>query len=303
MLIGQIYSETFYFYSSSLSSVHLVNDVQKLDWPLNSEPYHGTVYCCCDGLFLIGIWSKPKEESSILLLWNPSIRKSIVLSYSELPPHESFLYGLGYDSFREAYKVVRIDEDLDDDDDEILVLEKNGSWRKIDEIRGGITNGFFYLSNMDCLAFLHGAFHWIGVLPRFCVASFNISSEMYREIPLPPEMGWRANVGVSILGGMLCAYFNDHKMFNLWIMKKYDTKESWKKLFTIPSNGIASITPIYMFSDDQVLLSCGGMLYRISHGAFELCKNLIWPLNYDDIFTHIQDNIIYTESLISPKFL
>lgn len=42
------------FYSSSLSSVQVVEDEQKLDWPLSySKPEDVTLFCSCDGLVLI----------------------------------------------------------------------------------------------------------------------------------------------------------------------------------------------------------------------------------------------------------
>ncbi|MCD9561146.1 hypothetical protein HAX54_020120 [Datura stramonium] len=190
MLISQYgYDEdhTFTFYSSSLSSIQFVTDVQRLDWPLNSKPSHARVCCCCDGLFLVGIWGNLEEQDpSILLLWNPSTRESIVLSNSELPPVEFSLYGLGYDSTINDYKVVRIDEYIDASE-EILVL-KSGSWKKIDE-SSYRSRGWLLASryNMDGLAFVHEALHWLGCDPTDTVVSFNISNEMCGEIPLPPK--------------------------------------------------------------------------------------------------------------------
>ncbi|XP_059292424.1 F-box protein CPR1-like [Lycium ferocissimum] len=300
---------TFTFYSSSLSSVQLVKDIQRLDWPLNSKTIHARVYCCCDGLFLIGIWSNVEEEHpSILLLWNPATRESIVLSHSELPPSELSLYGLGYDSTSNDYKVVRIDGYDYYTPDEILVL-KSGSWKKIDKTTYR-SDGWLCAShdNMDGLVFVHGALHWLGCEPRFTVVSFDISNEMYGEIPLLKIMhSFTMKTGLSVLGGMLCVHCNKHETFNLWVMYDYGVKESWIKSFTIPQKqyGFCFITPIYRFPDDEVLLFCNlkkvGTVFRTFDASFRL-SNRIWPLDCDDIDARtIQDGFVYTESLISPK--
>ncbi|XP_075108748.1 F-box/kelch-repeat protein At3g06240-like [Nicotiana tabacum] len=304
MLISQMsHNDIFFtFYSASLSSAQLVKDIRRLDWPSSSKPLDGRVYCCCDGLFFIGIWSKFEEQPSILLLWNPSTRESIILPrHLELLP-EGYIYGMGYDSTSDDYKILRIDG-YDEAPDEILAL-KSASWRKIDETSGRMS--VVTISQMElCLAFVDGAFHWLGVFPR-SVVSFNISNEMYGEIPLPviERTSYRmVEEGVSVLGGRLCFYHNDAINFNLWVMKDYSVKESWTKWFNLPSNGV-DIIPIYMFPDDEVLLTyfgSEGTVYRTSNGSFGL-SNKKWPLDCDDIQPiTIQDGFVYIESLISPK--
>ncbi|KAK4367342.1 hypothetical protein RND71_011134 [Anisodus tanguticus] len=69
-----------------------------------------------------------------------------------------------------------------DDENEILAL-KNGSRRIIDET-SSMTDSCM-LSGGECLAFVQGAFHCLGILSTSCMVSFNISEEMYGEIPLP----------------------------------------------------------------------------------------------------------------------
>lgn len=56
----------------------------------------------------------------------------------------------------------------------------SGSWRIIDE-----RTDCSMLSGGEFLPFVNGAFHWLGILSKLCVVSLNISSEVYREIPLP----------------------------------------------------------------------------------------------------------------------
>ncbi|XP_075099436.1 F-box/kelch-repeat protein At3g23880-like [Nicotiana tabacum] len=316
MLIGQTCpkDDTFYFYSSSLSSHRIVEDVRNLDCPSNFVPGFCKIYCCCDGLFLIGIDNTP--NSSILLLWNPLTRESIVLPDQNENSNYS-IYGLGYDPTSDDYKVLKVedDEDYEDDDDceisnEILSL-KSGSWRKISDSNDKDYNCLSSADSMDCLAFVHGAFHWHGFTERngflFSVISFNISNEQYGEIPLPERMCLPSNMidhGVAVLGGMLsinCVYCNGTNFFDLWVMKDYGVEESWIKLFTITNARIPSIIPIvpkYMFADGEVLFSCGRRTeFMTSKGPYGF-SNLIWSLASGDIDTC---GYVYTESLIFPE--
>ncbi|OIT19780.1 f-boxkelch-repeat protein, partial [Nicotiana attenuata] len=186
--------------------------VRKLDCPLYYEAELGTIYCCCDGLFLVGLWNTPEREPSILLLWNPSTRETIVLPHSHYSTvdRDRYTFGLGFDSSSNDYKVLKVNNE-DDTFNEILSV-KSGSWRKLasKSCRNNVSCLFMHLD----LAFVHGAFHWLGriQLPEFIVISFNISNEMYRDEPLPEPMCLtivRESV-VSVLDGMLCVYSTCH---------------------------------------------------------------------------------------------
>ncbi|KAF3615417.1 putative carotenoid 9,10(9',10')-cleavage dioxygenase 1-like [Capsicum annuum] len=284
-----------HFLSSTLPLVELVKDIRIFDCSSNSNGAVGRKVCCsCDGLFLIGIWSEPHvKQPSILVIWNPSTKESIALPHSEFPldvddddstyyhgnDSVGSAYGLAYDSINDDYKIFRIDMYASY---EIFSL-KTGSWRIIDETSAGRTNSFM-LSGGEYLAFVHGG--------KFCLVSFNISNEMFREMPLPEivcsqihfKIVIDVDVGVSVLRGTLAVYYKNEKAFDLWLMKNYGIKDSWMKLFTIPSVGFIVMKRI------------------ISGGSFGLSDRM-WPLDYDDIgAANIdEDDFAYTESPISPK--
>ncbi|XP_009593369.2 F-box protein CPR1-like [Nicotiana tomentosiformis] len=210
---------------------------------------------------------------------------------------------MGYDSTSDDYKILKIDVDIDDGrkvSSEILAL-KNVSWRKIDRHPSDIC---YVLSGGNSLAFVHGAFHWLGFSQNYSMVSFSISNEVYKEIQLPEQicLGSMYNkFDVSVLEGMLCVYstsIRKQSTFSFWLMKDYGVKESWTKLFTIRDTEIYLAIPKYRFADGEVLLRCihaesCGPLLRTSKGPFGL-----WPQG--DIF---QDGFVFTESLISPKLL
>ncbi|PHU27839.1 hypothetical protein BC332_06171 [Capsicum chinense] len=217
-------------------------------------------------------------------------------------------YGLAYDPIRDNYKVFRINM-FRPDDNEIFALKNNASWRIIDHKISGRTDSSM-LTGGEYLPFVHGAFHWLGMLSRFRVVSFNISDEMYGEISLPEivccltlsKSKVEVDVGVSLLGEMLSVYYKDESFFILWVMKDYGVKDCWMNLFTIPiSTGVYRIIPTYMFSDDVVLLCFDhhygvkpDYLYRvIFSGAFGLSDRM-WPL--DGAVTIDEDACVYTEN-------
>ncbi|XP_009621024.3 F-box/kelch-repeat protein At3g23880-like [Nicotiana tomentosiformis] len=214
------------FYCSYLSSVQLVEDVQKLDCPSNCKPHDCKMYCSCDGLVLLAI-----DEQ--LLLWNPSTRESIELPRSELTLRKSTC-GLGYDATSDDYKILKINY-YPKVYIEIPAL-KSGSWRKKFEYPGSRFDPM--LVCMDSLAFVNGAFHWVDLKQNYSIVSFSISDEMYGEIPLLERLLNEFKIaikhGVSILGGMLCYNYTHIPLggstFKLWVMKEYGVKKSWTEL-------------------------------------------------------------------------
>ncbi|PHT99636.1 hypothetical protein BC332_29424 [Capsicum chinense] len=129
------------------------------------------------------------------------------------------------------------------------------------------------------------AFHWVTISSNyFEVVSFNISNEVYGEIPLSEEiLSLRPDsrgIGVCVLGGMLCVYSNT----------------------SLPSpeepDWYLNAKPTYLFADGEVLFRCMsyqhiGHTFRTLNGPFRS-----WP-----ICDTMQGGSAFTESLISPKSL
>ncbi|KAK4369691.1 hypothetical protein RND71_009166 [Anisodus tanguticus] len=150
--------------------------------------------CCCDGLVVVHGIDDTNDKRSIIMLWNPSTRESIVLPNPEIPPRGYHRMGLGYDSTSGDCKILKIRTDKDGSKvpDEILTL-KSDPWRNIDKHPRGICS---QVSGMDsALTFVNDEFHWIGMFGNhvevsrtYFVVSFNISNEVYREILLPEQI-------------------------------------------------------------------------------------------------------------------
>ncbi|XP_009588071.1 F-box protein CPR1-like isoform X2 [Nicotiana tomentosiformis] len=285
-------------YCCPLTLVQRAEDVRKLDCPSDSKLWYCSISCCYDGLAIIEVCDSTVDKHHILVLWNPSTGESIVLPDPEFPPKGVACLGLGYDSTSRDYKIFKVDEKKENGrkvPSEILAL-KSGSWRKIDKHPRDIRNELF---GTHSLAFVHGAFHWVGISRNYFVVSFNISNEVYREIPLPEQI-FLLNIGVSILEEMLCVYstydFLWENTFKLWVLKDYGGNKYWDALFTVGDPRIYKVVPKYRFADGEVQfwsMGFDGQSFRTSRGPFGL-----WPRA--DSF---QKGFAFTESLISLKLL
>ncbi|KAG5628906.1 hypothetical protein H5410_000623 [Solanum commersonii] len=121
---------------------------------------------------------------------------------------------------------------------------------------------------MEPLAFLNGAFHWVGFSGEHCIVSFSSSSDnmVFGEISSPEPPTFR--------------------IYRLGMNSDYGV---WTAFLVVDNERLR-------FADGEFLLCCkldGHSVFRTSKGPFGL-----WP----QIGIH-QDGVIYTESLISPKSL
>ncbi|PHT30925.1 hypothetical protein CQW23_27262 [Capsicum baccatum] len=101
------------------------------------------------------------------------------------------MYGLAYDAASDDYKILKIDVTPvgPEVSNEILAL-KSGSWKRVGKPSFRVLPlSFGVQSGTDCLAFVHGTFHWVG-LSNYgsTIVSFNISNEVYGQIPLLERM-------------------------------------------------------------------------------------------------------------------
>ncbi|KAM3328071.1 hypothetical protein P3S68_033533 [Capsicum galapagoense] len=297
-------------YCCPLSPVQLVEDVEKhkLDCPSNPKPSHCAIHSCYDGLAVIQVSDILDHDNFTILLWNSSTTESVVLPRIECPPGSLSRFGLGYDSINGEYKILHICQDLRSKKItiEILVL-KGVSWRRIDQHPRGICS---VVGSIQFFAFVHAAFYWVTISSNyFEVVSFNISNEVYGEIPLSEEiLSLRPDsrgIGVCVLGGMLCVYSNTslpspgNDIFKIWALKEYGVKGSWMLLLTVEEpDWYLNAKPTYLFADGEVLFRCMsyqhiGHTFRTLNGPFRS-----WP-----ICDTMQGGSAFTESLISPKSL
>ncbi|XP_009763040.1 F-box protein CPR1-like [Nicotiana sylvestris] len=176
-----------------------------------------------------------------LVLWNPSTRKFKQLP-DLMPKHTddyNFNYGFEYDEVHDDYKVVGIF--CTPTHGYVCVYSlKTDSWRRLGDMQGGL---LYHRS----AKLVHGKFHWVTMHADGSVASIDLVEERAdgwgitsidlvdekcRKVELPRCRGY-FYLTPGVLGSelsMLCNY--DRTRDDVWVMKEYGVKESWKKLYT-----------------------------------------------------------------------
>ncbi|MFS8008244.1 putative galactose oxidase/kelch, beta-propeller, F-box associated interaction [Helianthus anomalus] len=165
-----------------------------------------------------------------VLVGNPLTREVRQLP---LPPwmiHSKPLCGgFGYDSSRDDYKFFVGAEKHKKRKHrtwvQVLSLKSN-VWRVIGEVKYTFLTGAGILCN--------GAFHWVArdEKKKILIIAYDLSKEEFKEIPLPKEE-WLLKFSRSLLGivnGCLCILGSYACEYDLWIMKKYNVKQSWELL-------------------------------------------------------------------------
>ena len=194
----------------------------------SSTPFSFEVVGSCNGLVLLRCFNT-------LILWNPLLDKFMTIS----EPHTNLSYedigwGFGFDSRTNDYKVVKIDSKV-----QVFSLA-TGSW-KISRVGTPACS----LSNRGPQRFINGAIHWLASTrivgndddKRHSILSFDISSEIFREIMLPKTLSrlnycFRSPIFYSITeyGKSLALCVGGTRFISLWVMKEYGAAGSWAQV-------------------------------------------------------------------------
>ncbi|KAK8506330.1 hypothetical protein V6N13_016450 [Hibiscus sabdariffa] len=220
---------------------------QKLDNPFLDEGVGTEIWGSCNGL--LALYNGGEE----MALWNPSTRKSQMLSFTEMEfPRYSCLtqfivYGLGHDPISDDYKLVQMVQLYDEEDNDSFVSEvkvyslRTNSWRRIKDFP-------FYLKYRRAYGVLaNNALHWVvSKRPesdtRSFVVAFDLGTEEYRVVELPDCSDQGFHMNVRSMGGSLCLISNYWKVHvvDIWVMKEYGVKESWIKLVSVDQSKFTS---------------------------------------------------------------
>ncbi|KAI9081684.1 hypothetical protein K1719_036338, partial [Acacia pycnantha] len=250
----------------------------------------------CNGLVCSTDYSPLK--SATIIIWNPSLRKYIVLPKpimtrkirsrqylcSYVDPKHSSLFGFGFDSRNNDYKVVRLMNDRCTKDTPHVEVYSLAShiWRSI-----SVTVPQFFLSDCQWFPsmFLNGALHWlvwryaaydeegIGLNYRF-ILSFDVIQETFRELTLPQQQPFEKAFISRLLpveGSHSLAVVNHVNMksrsrcvFCIWVMKDYGNTNSWTEMFRLDSGLYGGIFTVL------ALTSSGKVVLRLTGGAIVL---------------------------------
>ncbi|KAL7219148.1 hypothetical protein ACSBR2_012260 [Camellia fascicularis] len=176
-------------------------------------------------------------DASQIVLWNPSIRKSVTICMPCRPPGcYMFVLGFGAHPTTPEYKVVRLvyltaysshfAPKVE------LFTQGTGLWRCIDSV----APPYCMVEFMWSQAFVNGAVHWVAFDPPDQHPSC-LSVKLFRE---SLAVFWSGQISV----GSCC----------IWVMQEYGDAESWTKLFSINLSGVLDKT-LGFRKNSEVLLS------------------------------------------------
>lgn len=208
-----------------------------------------TLWGSCNGLLCLSV------DNDAIFLWNPLDKmlkklpdEKIDPQFTELQLMDS-LYGFGYDSVNDDYKVLRITRFRGFCNKDVKVYSlKRDSWKSVSNFTNSIDSEKGVLAN--------DALHWVVYVREltniYGVASFDLATEEFMPVPMPPFSERRFHLDLGVLRGCLCvvAKYNKHKTADVWVRKKNGVEYIWTKLVTIimpdldPDEPVPLLSPI-----------------------------------------------------------
>ncbi|OMO97198.1 hypothetical protein COLO4_14803 [Corchorus olitorius] len=206
------------------------------------------------------------------IIWNPIIKKSVrvpspSVTFTSHGAFDAFI-GFGFDSKTNDYKLLRFVELHDDEAEvevEVEIYSLNANcWRSITHIApkyGIILKHPKTYGN----SFVNGAIHMLacdrkGDRDRNIILAFDVSEEVFREIPLPNclsndpmiELLKLLKYGQSIAA---CNWNGNEgvKQIEVWVMKEYGVAMSWTKVLTEVAKRVRRV--LFFRKNEEILVA------------------------------------------------
>ncbi|KAI3713767.1 hypothetical protein L1987_72353 [Smallanthus sonchifolius] len=263
--------------------------------------FHGS----CNGLVLGSADDFVNAHSLIVL--NPTTKEFVELPESDYEMINNLLeidimYGFGYDSLTDDYKVVTISYFhynylIPPDNMSVHVYSlRNKTWKWVidspyDHSHGKSLPGVF----------VNGFLHWIANkgsdhLP--VIVAFSLADEKFSEVA-SPNLGDNDIMSRSdcrlVVGGEKLGIFVEDEM---WLMNEYAVRESWSKILIHGFNEIPVVEPKIFCDDGKIVLVSGDRMWIYDVEGKSFCKSI-------DLSGNVKGSKVkgaYVESLVSPKF-
>ncbi|CAL5183989.1 unnamed protein product [Lathyrus oleraceus] len=296
------------------------SDLYQLDFPTlaTAVPLNHPLMCYSNRITLFGSCNGILCISNIaddIAFWNPNIRKHRIIPYLPISPRSESdtslfaarVHGFGFDPFDCDYKLVRISYFVDLQqrtfDSQVRVFSsRTNSWKALPSMPYALCCA----RTMGVL--VENSLHWIVTrkLEPFqpdLIVAFNLTLEIFEEVPLPEievANSESFEIDVAVLGGCLCMIVNyQASKVDVWVMRKYGSRDSWCKLFTLVEScfilPLKSLRPLgYSDYGSKVLLEVDR-------------KKLFWydfkteQVVYAQGIPSLNEGMICVESLVPPS--
>ncbi|CAI9295056.1 unnamed protein product [Lactuca saligna] len=185
----------------------------------------------CNGTFCL--WTKKG-----LILWNPSIRRKLIVP--EFPQRsEPFTLrgiGFGFDPISDDYKVVQTSNVKGNNS--FVYAVKSGTWCEIaspkhqNQIQSIRYDSFFF----------NGVLHWVTYINQrekktgciSCILTFNLSTHVFDMIPVPMSVRIWVTSGLTTMQGSLALISCNDEISESWIRVWRDA--SWSVVFKLKTD-------------------------------------------------------------------
>ncbi|KAG5554858.1 hypothetical protein RHGRI_012428 [Rhododendron griersonianum] len=210
-------------------------------------------------------------------------------------------YGLGYDSVSDDFKVVSVVIHSSRAPGDVYVLtSKHSSWKWI-----GDTHYIYKSYQKGDGTVVNGMPHWLWIRSSDgsfmdssvskAILCFDATEEKFKEVPQPNYERGYISIDMGIFGEWLCVVHDHHGCNDVWVMKEYGVKESWTKLFVVPSDLSHYFKPLCYAKDEKVVMMLGWDELVI-YDPKEIRYTCIGIPQDGELL----DMALYVESLVSP---
>lgn len=298
------------FTSLTLNNAHQLFDeitasAKKLSFAGHPDSWT-EVFGSCNGLILVG------DDQDKKFMINPTTReiRQVPTSPFALDPRVSYtIYGFGYDSVNDDYKVVALSHYYDTDNELVpdytemfvhVYSVTNGTWKRcgsslydLDLVVDHIISGVF----------VDRCIHWLARRVTdysVVVAAFDLEEEKFCEVPPHSSIDHDKILSdyLEVLGGCLCMCSNH---IDVWVMKEYGIEQSWAKFTIIDPHGSGFRPLCLLGKEHMVLMKYEGFTTHEKLVAYNLEEK-----TFNDVAIHgITDGNFsvwgtFMETLISP---
>nr|GMD44914.1 F-box protein CPR1-like [Ipomoea batatas] len=217
--------ENYEFYHDDRHSLVKFGEIES---PFSVLGRHFEIVGTCDGLLCLS--DEDRRCDCSVILWNPSVRKSVCLPSANLRSSRGNVkhsLGFGFDPVSNDYKVVRVVSVVNGGCCAEIFRLSTHMWENISDST---------IAKYDFLkpeqAYLDGMVYWLGKIDETKerkMVSFDLSKERFEEMELPENLALRGNfadgnVSVGIYMGSLAVIVVGSWECCIWIMK-----DSWTK--------------------------------------------------------------------------
>ncbi|XP_026379408.1 F-box/kelch-repeat protein At3g06240-like [Papaver somniferum] len=305
--------------ASSLTTYDSCDKVVEVEHPVIPPDYDCiSILGSCDGLLCISACVSGRYDAEVTCIWNPSTGeyKKLPSSFKHFPNEGRSLYGFGYDTKIDDYKLVKV-RDFDGKRGRskfnVYMLGSN-SWKRFQPIP-------YWFRPKFPGVLVNGKLHWLGVTRAdnsSVIVSLDIGNEKFDEMSLPEEPleAREALKYVGALEGCLCMISNSYdfmRLVDIWVMQEYGVMKSWSKRFRLTQVFIAQtyFTPLWSFRHGEILFETSQclVLYNTHHNivkVLKLCEDshfprIEWAENYVCSLVPVKSNVFVERKKSTTK--